>query len=381
MAKQKTARNPTSSLQSNPDSPNQNQSSPRRRSSRVKKPIQIQPVSNPDSDEEEEENIPSSPSSDHHRKKSKKVIGSKKPVRTRKTPIKKPKAKSTTNQNPKRNQAQENDHDLDEGVRSDRELGNHVKSDYIISQDNDLFNSIQKGSSAIEPTLEDWIEMYKGKDSNETDSNEEARAEAIALMINCILRCCGCNNSIDKDEALDLDAVPERLDDIQEEFKKYAFFYLTNQSQHALSDQTSMTTSSLRSIRHTSTFVCLFGLMSSFIDILIQVSIEFNQLNKKVTDLKSKSHNNNRSTSDERLNEWEKRKSLVGDQKESLENHINDFFDGVFVHRYRDSDPKIRIECVQALGQWMNQLPDHFLGGHYLRYLGWVLTDTLDSKP
>ncbi|EGG09650.1 uncharacterized protein MELLADRAFT_95797 [Melampsora larici-populina 98AG31] len=40
-----------------------------------------------------------------------------------------------------------------------------------------------------------------------------------------------------------------------------------------------------------------------------------------------------------------------------------------------DSDPRIQIQCTQALGQWMNQLPDCFLGGHYLQYLGWVLED------
>ncbi|KAH9813994.1 hypothetical protein DFH28DRAFT_895666 [Melampsora americana] len=348
------------------------QSSPRRRSSRVRKPIISQVESNSDEDEE------SLPSSDHHpqphRKKSKTLVGTKKPIRTRKPRIQKPKTKLNINLNSKRIEDQENDRD--EGLRSDRETGNHLKSDYVISQDNDLFNSIQKGSSAIEPTLEDWIEMYKGKDQNQTDSNEDARAEGIAVLINCILRCCGCNNSIDKDEALDLDAVPERLDDIQEEFKKCAFFITIKLLHDFTIILVSMTTSSLRSIRHTSTFICLFGLMSSFIEILIQVSDELNQLKKKVSDLKNKNHNN-RSGTDERLIEWEKRKSLVSDQKESLENHLNDFFDGVFVHRYRDSDPKIRVECIQALGQWMNQLPDHFLGGHYLRYLGWVLTDTV----
>ncbi|EGG00513.1 uncharacterized protein MELLADRAFT_93184 [Melampsora larici-populina 98AG31] len=44
-----------------------------------------------------------------------------------------------------------------------------------------------------------------------------------------------------------------------------------------------------------------------------------------------------------------------------------------------DSDPKIRIKGVQALGQWMNQLPDYFFGGHYIQYLSWVLTDTSET--
>jgi len=48
----------------------------------------------------------------------------------------------------------------------------------------------------------------------------------------------------------------------------------------------------------------------------------------------------------------------------------------VFVHRYRDIDAKIRSDCVRELGSWILTLPDLFFDGSYLRYLGWVLSDT-----
>ena len=55
---------------------------------------------------------------------------------------------------------------------------------------------------------------------------------------------------------------------------------------------------------------------------------------------------------------------------------IKDNFDTVYVHRYRDVDPKIRLECVKGLGAWIQTLPDHFSEGTYLRYMGWMLSDT-----
>ena len=47
----------------------------------------------------------------------------------------------------------------------------------------------------------------------------------------------------------------------------------------------------------------------------------------------------------------------------------------VFVHRYRDSDPIIRADCVAALGVWSVRYSSYFLEGSNLRYLGWVLSD------
>lgn len=48
----------------------------------------------------------------------------------------------------------------------------------------------------------------------------------------------------------------------------------------------------------------------------------------------------------------------------------------MFVHRYRDLDPNIRAECVKAIGMWFKKYPGHFLDGAYLRYVGWVLSDS-----
>jgi cohesin complex subunit SA-1/2 len=68
------------------------------------------------------------------------------------------------------------------------------------------------------------------------------------------------------------------------------------------------------------------------------------------------------------LEEAEQNRQLCQEQ-------ITDFFETVFVHRYRDIDAKIRTECVEALGTWIWLLPTFFMEPEYLRYLGWMLSD------
>jgi cohesin complex subunit SA-1/2 len=59
-----------------------------------------------------------------------------------------------------------------------------------------------------------------------------------------------------------------------------------------------------------------------------------------------------------------------------VDSALGDWFSVVFVHRYRDVDPKIRVDCVAALTNWIITYPDRFFDGTHLRYLGWVLSDS-----
>lgn len=64
----------------------------------------------------------------------------------------------------------------------------------------------------------------------------------------------------------------------------------------------------------------------------------------------------------------------------TIQSHITDLMDGVFVHRNKDIDPVIRAECIKSLGQWMMSYPSHFLhspqsSDRYLRLIGWTLSD------
>ncbi|XP_021279482.1 sister-chromatid cohesion protein 3 [Herrania umbratica] len=95
-----------------------------------------------------------------------------------------------------------------------------------------------------------------------------------------------------------------------------------------------------------------------------------------------------RDTTQRQLNA-ERKKRADGPRVESLNNRLSatheqilvmdemmrKIFTGLFVHRYRDIDPNIRISCIQSLGVWILSYPSLFLQDLYLKYLGWTLND------
>ena len=57
---------------------------------------------------------------------------------------------------------------------------------------------------------------------------------------------------------------------------------------------------------------------------------------------------------------------------------IKKCFDNIFVHRYRDVEPSIRIICLNKLQHWIRITEKLFLSDTYLKYLGWSLNDKND---
>ncbi|KAJ8748414.1 hypothetical protein K2173_003051 [Erythroxylum novogranatense] len=76
-----------------------------------------------------------------------------------------------------------------------------------------------------------------------------------------------------------------------------------------------------------------------------------------------------------RLESLNKRLSTTHDKIVVLEDMMRKIFTGLFVHRYRDIDPNIRMSCIESLGVWILSYPSLFLQDLYLKYLGWTLND------
>lgn len=76
-----------------------------------------------------------------------------------------------------------------------------------------------------------------------------------------------------------------------------------------------------------------------------------------------------------RLADFTNKQETTENHRDEVQQKIKENFDQGFVHRYRDIDPKIRVECVSAMGNWVLTLPEMFLEGGYLRYFGWLLSD------
>ena len=224
-------------------------------------------------------------------------------------------------------------------------------------------------------------------------------------MINLVIKCTGCNSQVDVHDIEDQDNAPSKLGDIQEEYQALkptdyplisrakgnatfrstmsGFFATLISTCHAAgllySDLAilenievwvhTMSSSTLRPFRHTATVIALTignTLCTVAADIAENTAKTMRQ---KEGEQKKKSVNKERIKALEaKIAEGDRRRTQVLDS-------MKDLLDAVFIHRYRDVDPKIRLECVTALGNWITTLPDVYFDGMHLRYLGWVLSD------
>ncbi|KAG7442823.1 uncharacterized protein BT62DRAFT_935557 [Guyanagaster necrorhizus] len=271
-----------------------------------------------------------------------------------------------------------------------------LAKDTKINSDNPLYNAIMNPSAALQGTAEDFLE-----------SLQQQPGPALAELINLILRSCGCNDSVDEDQAVDYDGVVDALDHFTEGLKQEAsptypltsknpifkkfrthlseFFARLISSAADLgvlytSDliptlQTwvvAMSSSQIRSFRHTSTAVAL-DVEAALCDVTRGVEKEVEVLGRQREGEKKRRAKGGASAKDKEL---EGKLKEVKGRAVKLDEFLKEFIDGVFVHRFRDLDPVIRTECITSLGIFFKKHPSHFLSTSYLRYVGWVLSDS-----
>ncbi|KAI9513450.1 hypothetical protein F5148DRAFT_1273088 [Russula earlei] len=266
---------------------------------------------------------------------------------------------------------------------------NKIPRDFKINTDNALFNAIMNPSAALQSTVEDFLESLR-----------EAPGVAQAELVNCILRACGCNDTVNEDEAVDYDGVVDALDNFTEAlkqsrlpiFKKFrkslseflerliisaaelGILYTTDLVATIQTWITCMSSSQLRSFRHTATVVAL-EILTALCDVAAATDKEADVLDRqKAGEKKRKAVNKSKAVTG-REKELEGKAAEVRQRKARLAEFLKELVDSVFVNRYRDLDPSIRAECVHSIGLWFKKYPGHFLDGTYLRYVGWVLSD------
>ncbi|KAF9817346.1 hypothetical protein IEO21_03487 [Rhodonia placenta] len=254
-------------------------------------------------------------------------------------------------------------------------------------------------AAALQSTAEDFIE-----------SLSQTPGASLAELTNCILRACGCNESVNADEAVDYDGVVDALDNFTEGLKKddSPVYPLTSKLpvfkrfRNSLSEflerliassadlgslytsdlmptlQTwvvAMSSSQLRSFRHTATVIAL-EIETALCDVAAAVEKEAEIVSRqREGERKRKAAANKGKGGTAREKELEGKAAEVRERRAKLTEFLKEFVDGVFVHRYRDLDASIRAECVHAMGLWFAKYSARFLDGTYLRYVGWVLSD------
>lgn len=228
---------------------------------------------------------------------------------------------------------------------------------------------------------------------------------AIRELVNCVFVCIGCDSKIQNADIEDIDNVTNKLGDVLDEYaqSKTADYPLISKarqyvdfrtvlveffsaiihrlhSDSVLYDQpeifdninvwcATMSGASYRPFRHTATIICL-TMATALCEVAKEIQESMAASKTQVdTEKKKKSVNKGRVST--------LQASLKSDEKklEAVDALLRDLFDTVYVHRYRDVEEKIRVECVAALGTWIVLYRKMFLEGQYLRYLGWIMSD------
>ncbi|KAF8452670.1 hypothetical protein L210DRAFT_3639153 [Boletus edulis BED1] len=272
-----------------------------------------------------------------------------------------------------------------------------LASDTKITPDNAIFNTLLNPSAALQSTAEDFLH-----------SLSQNAGTAQAELINCILRACGCNDSVDADQVVDYDGVVDSLDNFTEglkqenspiypltsklpAFKRFrtslselierlvlaaadlGLLYSTDLITTLQTWVIAMSSSQIRSFRHTATVVAL-ETETALCQVAAAVEKEAEILGRqREGERKRKAIHKSTAVREKDL---DGKAAGVRKRRTILAEYLKEIVDGVFVHRYRDLDPNIRSECVKAMGSWFTHYPAHFLDGSYLRYVGWVLSDS-----
>ncbi|KAJ5102086.1 hypothetical protein NUU61_004308 [Penicillium alfredii] len=243
-----------------------------------------------------------------------------------------------------------------------------------------------------------WLTRYQRNNGN-----------AMQELVNFILRCTGTDLEISDEEVQDVDNAFQRVNDLQELYhaqgiteyplisreKKFRVFqavleeYFTaliktfHHSSILYTDDalleniqiwvSSMSTSKCRPFRHTATIISL-AIMNTLCDIAREVTTTLTTSRKQLESEKKK-----KTVNKGRVEAIQTAISDAEQRVEQLDGFLQDGFDTVFVHRYRDVDGKIRAQCMEALGRWIRTYREIFFEGQYLRYLGWTLADAVAS--
>ncbi|KAF2851436.1 STAG-domain-containing protein [Plenodomus tracheiphilus IPT5] len=271
-----------------------------------------------------------------------------------------------------------------------------VRKSMLPEQIEGLYAEVFASGDRLEDVTARWVARFS-----------EHEAKAVAEIINLVLQAAGCDIRINEDDIADPDNAPNRVAEIQEEFQQYevtdypliakpkdgggqafknalqGFFKTlirTVAESGLMYDNTelienisvwlgAMSSTGNRPFRHTSTVAAL-AITTALAEVAADV-VENTAKRIRQSEAESKKSRVNKA----RVSAADQEVAAYNQKLQIVESALDDWFSVVYVHRYRDVDPRIRIDSVIALADWIIAYPDKFFDGTKLRYLGWVLSD------
>ncbi|XP_067001151.2 cohesin subunit SA-1 [Anabrus simplex] len=132
-----------------------------------------------------------------------------------------------------------------------------------------------------------------------------------------------------------------------------------------------MTTSLVRVFRYIGSFIAL-KLMTALLDLNETVKTNINHTLRQIDVARSSVKHNS-----ERLEVLMDKEQELQENLDELEQVFSFYYKAVFKERYRDVAPLIRSMCIVELGEWLKKVPEKFVHDAHLRYVGWLMQDTM----
>ncbi|VUZ57297.1 unnamed protein product [Hymenolepis diminuta] len=268
-------------------------------------------------------------------------------------------------------------------------------------EEHTLFGAIRSGRASPQTLVDDWIEQYKTN-----------RAPAMLELVQFFISCSGCKGKVSLDmynslshteiikrmtEEFDEDSGEYPLVQSSQMWRRFRTNFmefiqvLIRQCQYSIIyDQcmveqigsllTGLSDSPVRAFRHTSTLAAM-KMMTALVDVALNVSINRDNTQRQYESERSRSGNSattsrrSGSAVSDRLEVLMTRRQELEENMKEVKDMLVMLFKGVFIHRYRDSQPEIRAICIAEIGVWMRRYPAMFLDDSYLKYIGWTLYD------
>ncbi|RLV94700.1 Cohesin subunit SCC3 [Spathaspora sp. JA1] len=277
-------------------------------------------------------------------------------------------------------------------------------------EENYLYSALSHANVEVSDIVLEWIESYEEDQENDTQ-------EAITMLINLLLRCCGSVHLFQPHDLVNLESCAQTVAELTMAFSEQTahrypfkavatfksnvleFFDKVIQTAHEKgllyskdaedSDEedeetslasplmqyiltwiTSLTTSTIRSLRFTATET-IFSIQAQLCRIIKNVDLNLEKHTKQLN--KIKPTNKSRYTTVRSIvQNYEK-------QRDTIIEYFDDIGRIVVSIRYRDPDPQIRLSCLKYLSECMSIYPQHFCKDTYLKYFGWLLSDPIGS--
>lgn len=279
--------------------------------------------------------------------------------------------------------------------------------------ENALFKALSDPSAEISELALEWVSRYM-------ENEEQVNFEALAELFNLILKAVGCNIQLQPHDLINPDAAPSTVADLaalfeRQRYHEYPFISSNKEVKHfrknvleffqevifyahekgclyktdSSDDDSSLASpfmlflfswlralsvTQVRPLRLVSTVVLLHVQTQLCHQATSNMSV-LEKLQKQLNSARNSKPKRNQLAHEAKIRTLTENTTLFQKQKDTIDEYLDDIVQGLFIHRYRDLDNAIRMECVRALGDWMLAYPGFFFLSAYLRYFGWLLSD------